>query len=356
MAYDDVTRVSPQYTDWPPNVEQALRFALHHTHVSPDPDIAAQAYTRALEEAEKYGMDPFGKEVLGIRIKLAEMLEKFGRMKGSIEVLKGIAKDCEEKVRDMDRGLIRKKRLENKEEVTDQRPNFSILRQDLLRQVIQCDVKAADLCTGEYIQDPNAAKEFLSKAMKLLVGESNDARKNGFSEDNGAGLTMQEIASILSQAGDLYSMTQDQATAVQIYMMAVDPLRKACDGKASCKEVQLLSNVAGSMAMALKDPKAKINGKPATKESLKVARRTAMAWASQATQVAHSVDPEERDGMCEIGIISATMNIAEMLMDEGSIAEAKNHWRELLPILRGKGLDSLAKTAEEGLRRAEGKK
>ena len=352
MAYDDITRVAPQYSAFPPNVEQLLRLALHHTHVRPDPDAAADAYTRALEEAERSKMDPFGKEVLGIRIKLAEMLEKFGRAKGAVEVLKGIAKDCEEQVRDLERGSVLKQRLGNEPRTTDQEEVDGDVRKNLLRQVIQCEVKAADLCIGEYIQDEKMAKDFLSKAMKIVVEESKDVRNNGFSEDNGAGLTLEEIAAILSQTAQLYLMTEDYATSVQIFNMALAPLRKACDGRPSCREAEVLTNMSSAMAMALKAPGAQINGKPAAPELVKMARRTAMAMASQGIDKANRVEQADWDPKCITARVSGEMNLAGMLLEDGEVAEAKKIYTGLIPTLRQMGMEEAAKHCETLLEQA----
>ena len=352
MSYDAFKEELKEPSAYPPNVESFLRLALHHTHVRPDPDAASEAYVHALNQAERVGMDPFSKEVLGIRIKLAECLEKFGRVKGAVGVLKGIAIECEEKVRDMDRKSVRNSRLALAENdmTTDQMAD-SEARKALLRQVIQCEVKAATLCTSDYIQDPKAAKDLLSRSMKLLVEESQDAKNKGFTAENGAGLSLDEIASILAQTADLYSTTDDAATAVQIYNMALDPLRQACNGRPSCREAQLLSNIAGTMAMALKAKDAKINGKPATRDSLKVARQTAMAYASQAAQVASAVPVPERDNVCVMGHLSAALNIAGMQLDNGEIDESVKTYSELLPALRQMGLQDMAQAAESGLKK-----
>jgi hypothetical protein len=347
MAYDDITRIAPQYSAFPPNVEQLLRLALHHTHVRPDPDLAADAYSRALEEAERSKMDPFGKEVLGIRIKLVEMLEKFGRAKGAVEVLKGIAKDCEERVRDLDRGSVLRQRLGTELKPTDEDAVAMDARKYLLRQVIQCDVKAADLCTSPYIQDEKTAKDFLSKAMKIIVEESNDVRKNGFSEDNGAGLTFEEIASILAQTAQLHLMTDDYATSVQIYNMALAPLRKACDGRPSCREAEVLANMSSAMAMALKEPGAQINGKPATPESMKLARKTAMAMASHGIDMSNRVEQPEWDPKCITARVAGEMNLAGMLAEEGEVAEAKKIYTGLIPALRQLGMEDTAQRCEK---------
>ena len=346
MAWDDVTRVAPQYSAFPPNVEQLLRLALHHTHVRPDPELAADAYTQALEEAERSKMDPFGKEVLGIRIKLAEMLEKFGRAKGAVVILKDIAKDCEERVRDLDRGSVLRQRFGNELKVPGQEEVDGDVRKDLLRQVIQCDVKAADLCMGDYIQDEKTAKDFLSKAMKIIVEESKDVRNNGFSEDNGAGLTLEEIAAILSQTAQLYLMTNDYATSVQIFNMALAPLRTACDGRPSCREAEVLTNMSSAMAMALKEPGAQINGKPASPESIKMARQAAMSMASQGIDKANRVEQPDWDPKCITARVSGEMNLAGMLAEDGEVAEARKIYTGLIPALRQLGMEDIAKHCE----------
>jgi hypothetical protein len=352
MAYDDITRVAPQYSAFPPNVEQLLRLALHHTHVRPDPDVAADAYTRALEEAENSKMDPFGKEVLGIRIKLAEMLEKFGRAKGAVEVLKGIARDCEERVRDLDRASVSRQRLGNELKTTDQEAVDADLRKHLLRQVIQCDAKAADVCISPFMQDEKTAKGFLSKAMKIIVEETKDVREKGFSEDNGAGLTFEEIATILAETAQVHLMTDDYATSVQIFNMALTPLRKACDGRPSCREAEVLANMSSAMAMAMKEPGTQINGKPATPESLKMARKAAIAMASQGIEMANRVEQPDWDPKCITARVSGETNLALLLAEDGQVAEAKKIYMGLIPALRQLGMEDMAKHCENLMEQA----
>jgi hypothetical protein len=353
MAYDDITRVAPQYSAFPPNVEQSLRLALHHTHVRPDPNIAADAYTRALEEAERSKMNPFGKEVLGIRIKLAEMLEKFGRVKGAVEVLKGIAKDCEERVRDLDRRSVLRQRLGNEIKTDDQEAVDLDVRKHLLRQVIQCDTKAADLCLSPYLQDGKAAKDFLSKAMKIIVEETKDVQNNGFSENNGAGLTYEEMATILAQAAQVHLMTDDYATAVQIFDMALVPLRKACDGRPSCREAEVLANMSAAMAMALEEPGAQINGKPATASLIKMARKTARAMASQGVDVANRVEQPDWEPRCITARVSGELSLAGLLKDDGKVEAAKKVYIGLIPTLRQLGMEDMAQHCEKLMEQAD---
>ncbi|KAK5098461.1 hypothetical protein LTR70_002673 [Exophiala xenobiotica] len=343
LLWDDYARVKPQYSAYPTNVEYHLRQALQSIHVKPNPAKAEMHFIKALQTADEEGMDPYSPEVMGIRTRLAEMLEKFGHAKAAIEVLEGTIKMCEEKVKDIDRG------------VTEAQPEESkSLRKGMLKTIIRSRVRTASLYESDYMQDIMTAKQVLSDAVGLLVKESQDPQTKGFSEDNAAGLPLDEIASMLSQMGDLYATTGETPNAVQVYMLTLQPLRAACNGTRSCKEVQILSNIASTMDLAMKRPGAIINGKPATKESLAAARRSTLRWADQAIATAEVVKPQDRDDICEVGLISAEMTKADLLLEDGKNIQAREAFRSIIPRLKEKGLDALVKTAEQGIHRAGG--
>lgn len=343
LVYDELTRVSPQFAAYPEPVEAHLRQALRHVYVKPDPDVAQAYFTRALKAADDCGMDPFSQPVIGIRTRLAEMLEKFGRAKAAIEVLGGTVKMCEDRIADIDRGVSN---LDPELTASQRRGIFTV--------VLRSKVKMANIFESEYMQDPNQAKEILSEAVGQLVKETKDPQTKGFSEENSAGLPLEEIASMLSQMGDLYATTGEEANAVQVYMLTLQPLRAACNGTRSCKEVQILSNIASTMDIAMKKPGAKINGQPATKDSLAAARRVILKWADQAIATSDVVTPENRDEICELGRISAELTKADLLLEDGKQIQAREAFRAILPTLREKGLDNLVKTAEIGLQRTGG--
>lgn len=343
MAYDQYTNPNPVLAAYPPEVELHLRSALYAVHVSPDPEKAEYFFTQALRASERVGMDPYSPEVIGLRIRLAECLEKFGRAKGAIEVLHGTSKFCEQKVADIDRG------------VTSQQPEQTkTLRKGMLRTILRCRVKEAALYESEFVQNPFKAREVLSDAIGLLVKETQDPQTKGFSEDNAAGLPLDEISSMLSQMGDLYATTGEESNAVQVYMLTLAPLRQACNGSRSCKEVQILSNIASTMDIALKRPGATINGQPANKQNMAAGRKAILAWAEQAIKTAEVVKPEDRDEVCELGLISAEMTKADLLVEDGKNIQAREAFRSIIPKLQEKGLDVLVKTAEQGLQRAGG--
>lgn len=336
LAYDELTRVAPEYSAYPTAVEQRLRLALHYTHVQPDPDAATDYFLDAIKAADGCGLNPFSKESMGIRIRFSEMLENFGRVRAAIEILNNITKDCEEKVAEF-------------ENVTSEEGQN--MRKHLIRIIIQTKVKIASLYEGDYIQDIGTAKKTLSDAIELLVRETKDP-KAGFTEDNSAGFSLSEIASMLSQMGDIYATTGEEANAVQVYMLTLQPLRAACNGTRSCKEVQILSNIASTMDIALKKPNPKINGQPATKDSLLAARKATLRWAEQAIATADVVLPNNRDEICSVSLLSAQMTKADILLDMGEKKAAKETFENLLPKLRDLGVNNLVQVAESGLKRA----
>ncbi|KEF54354.1 uncharacterized protein A1O9_09520 [Exophiala aquamarina CBS 119918] len=347
MAYDEYKRETTQLTPYPLPVEQRLRLALHYTHISPDPETASGYFVDAIKKAEELGMDPYSKEFVGIRIRFSEMLETFGHMRAAIEILNDVTMEFEQRLAELDEG-----RSPAGEVVTDELRTD--LRQQLVKTVVQAKVKLSSMWESEYMQDSNMAKQTLSDAVGLIVKETKDPQLNGFTDDNSAGLSTGEIAAILSQMGDLYATTGEEANAVQVYMLALQPLRQACNGSKSCKEVQVLSNIASTMDVALKKPNAKVNGKPVTESSAAAARKAILKWADQAIGTAEAVRPEDRDSICELALLSAQMTRADILLDNGEKAKSREAFSSLLPILREKNLTPLVKVAEQGLEKASG--
>ena len=354
LAYDEYTRVAPQFSEYPTPVEQRLRMALHYTYVSPDPDLAMANFADAVQAVEDCRMNPFSKAAMGVRLRFAEALEKFGRMEAAIKVMEAIVNECEERLMEVNRESLSAVGNALPTDAESQSSDSqAALRSGLVRVIIQSRVKIASLYSGDYLQNSKMAKTTLSEAVRLLVTESRDPQTNGLTEDNTGKFSLTEIAAILSQMGDLYATTGEEANAVQTYMLAIDPLRKSCQGTRSCKEVQIFSNIASTMDIAMKKPGATINGKPATRELLVAARKGAIAWADQAIATVEKVASENRDDICEMGLLSAQITKADLLLEGGDPAISSKIFTDLLPVLRERGLHSLLRVAEEGLKRAK---
>jgi hypothetical protein len=331
---------------FPPAVEDHLRLALHYTHISPDPDTASKYFMQAIKKAEEVGMDPFGKETLGIRVRFAQMLENFGHVKSSIELLEGVNTDLSQRLEELDRAHAITS--ETSSQLDSETAGF---RANLIKGIVNMKVKISSLYESDYLQDSAKAKQVLSDAVGLMVKETRNPQ-NGLSEDNGAGLTNGEIAAMLSQMGDLYATSGEEENAVQLYMLTLQPLRAACNGTKSCKEVQVLSNIASAMDMALKNPNPTVNGRSATRDSLVAARRAALKWADQAIATADSIEGAQQDEICAAALISAQMTRADLLLDNGDKTSAREAYNRILPSLWDKNLHPLITSAEQGLKRA----
>jgi hypothetical protein len=345
MAYNEYKASAT--SAYPPAVEERLRLALHYTHIDPDPETSSKYFMQAIEKAEEVGMDPFSQEALGIRIRFAQMLEDFGHVKAAIGVLDSITKDLEQKLEDLDQHPSVKTDKPGDEPLAE-----ADTRKTLLRAFLQIKVKTSGLYESDYMQDRTMAKDVLSDVVGRIVKESKDPQVNGFTDDNSAGLTTGEIATILCQMGDLYATTGEAANAVQVYMLTLQPLRAACNGTRSCKEAQVLSNIASAMGLALKRPGATINGKPATKSTLEAARKAALRWADQAIGAAEAVKPDNRDEICELARLSAEMTRGDLLLENGDKVKSTEVFSTLLPTLREKNLTPLIEAAEQGLKKA----
>lgn len=339
LFYDEYFNQPEKWANYPPGVEQQLRVALHYTHVRPDADRAIEWFQKAMLYAEESPMDPFSPEFIGLRIRYAEMLEQFGRVQASVEVLGLLTKDCEEKLADIDESAVKG------DETIE-------LRKRLLKGIIQYKVKAASLYESDYLQNMAMAKQTLSDAVGLLVKETQDPQSKGFSENNAADMSFEEISAMLSQMGDLYAVTGEEANAVQVYMLTLQPLRAACNGSKSCREAQILSNIASTMDLASKRPNAKVNGKPATKESLAAARRAILKWADHAVAVANGTPDGRTDSVCQLALVSARMTKSDVLLELGDKAKAKEELSGLIPVLEAKGLSQLIPQAQKSLERA----
>jgi hypothetical protein len=339
VAYDEYYVQHPKYANYPLEVEQSLRQALHYTHVKPNKEAALRHFQEALIRAEKNSLEPFSKEFIGLRIRYAEMLEKFGHVAAAIEQLDLLAVDHAKKIKDID-------------EVAAHDLSSPELRRRLLKGFIQFNIKISELYESDYLQDMDKAKQVLSDAVGVLVTETQNPQTKGFTEDNAAGMSFIEIASMLVQMGDLYAVTGQEAEAVQTYMLTLQPLRAACNGSRSCREAQVLSNIASTMAMAMSKPNAKINGKPATKESMVAARNATIKWADHALGAVAGTSVAERDSVCELAEISARMTKADLLLDGGDRSGAQEVLTGLIPKLKALGLNQLVTQAETGLARA----
>lgn len=342
LSYDEISREDPKLGAFPPAVERHLRNAIWYTEIKPEPSVALASFTKALEQAEKHGLDPLSPELIGIHIRLAAALEKFGSARGAVEILDKVAGDMVERIEDIDLGRVRPLNVEKREfSATDAQGSSTASvtetsseiqeteRGRLLKKVIECKVKISQLYESDYIKDNVSAKSTIDEAMKLLIESMRDPKSLQFDE-NRAGISADEAAAMLNAVGGSNINCGNLGPALEIFKLALIAVRKANKGKPSCREAFTLSNMQFAVAMMLDSPDPIIDGKPATAASAKQARQIKIGWAQQALQCVQAVKPAEQDEFCSMAVVSSWSGIASTLMELGDSKGAKKMWEQVI--------------------------
>ncbi|KPI39395.1 Mitochondrial import receptor subunit tom20 [Cyphellophora attinorum] len=335
VSYDEYFHQAPKFADYPPEVEQMLRLALHYTYVRPDKDAALRKFHNAVKLAEEKRMDPFGKPFIGLRIRFAEMLETFGHVKEAVENLGMLAQECEDKI-EPSSGSI-------EQDASNER------RKRMVKTVINCKNHMAELYQGEYLQDTDKAKETLSEAITLLVKESQDPKTKGLSDKNGADMSHEEIASVLNHMSTLYSATGEYDNALQTRMLTLAPLRAACDGSRTCREGHLLSNIAHDMYGALQQPNATINGQPKTDASVAAAHEAILGWLGAAQDTIQPIPLQQWNDECALGTFKVYWTMGRVYIDMGDKTRATAAFSTLLRALKQLGPEALRSIGQDHL-------
>jgi tetratricopeptide (TPR) repeat protein len=342
LSYDEYTREKPKLGSFPPGVERHLRNAIWYTEIKPDPTIAADLFTKAIDLAEREGMDRFSSEFTGIHIRFAAALEKFGQAKGAVEILSQLVDDLVQRIEDIDLGRVAKRSSKaiksNGSELQGlDAPSFAgnpsdaqeSERSQLLKRVINCKVKVSHLYGSDYIQDDASARRVLNEAMQLLIGSMLDPKSLQF-DQNRAGISAEEAAAMISDAASNHVEWGSFQPALEIFKLALFAVRQGEKGSPSCPEAFILSNIAGTLRLALASPNPIIDHKPATEETMKRARLILVNWADQSLRCAHAVKGGQQDNLCKLAVETSCSHLADALVELGDLKEARRIWELVL--------------------------
>lgn len=153
-----------------------MRKALYWDLHNPDPQKALKFYKEALRKVEEIGMDPFSKEVLGIKIQLASLFERYHNYNKAIEVLEIVRRDCYAWVDKL--GGIH---------MTDGK------RTRVLGQAAAMGVKLGELYSLPYVDDQEAAEAALVTAVETMLKEKRRREKEGVKDGEGDWKTDEEM-------------------------------------------------------------------------------------------------------------------------------------------------------------------
>ncbi|PGH30954.1 hypothetical protein GX50_06264 [[Emmonsia] crescens] len=349
MIYDRVTRVNPYLNRFPPEVAAPLRKALHHSEIRPDPVLALQMFREALVVAEHVQMHPFSDEVLGIRIAAAEMLEKNGLIKASIDMLEKTLADCKEWVASgRRRQMIIDKQRAHKTPVEPVDPEIAEaekkarekegmeakLRDQVMKKVIGIKVKLADLYSSNSVQDMDKAENSLIGAVTESAGEVRRRKELNLpvSRDEGDDyVNLTEIAASCNDLADLYVKKGKNHLAATLYIQSLGLIKEEEGQSTTCAQVVLLNNIASQMAEEAQKSTGKLasiprsDGPPISRPELLDA---AAEWAKKALDVAAHITPPVRNEECDQSCQVALYNLGEIAQMQKKFAEARKYYEQ----------------------------
>ncbi len=343
LTYDAYTREKPTLGTYPPEVERHLRNAIWYTEIKPEPTVAADSFTRAIEQAEREGMNLFSPEFTGIHIRFAAALEKFGQAKGAVEILDRLANGLVEKIEGIDRGRATEFKpnaiqsgkgevqgLSARSSAGVTASSLGTERAQLLKRAIECKVKISNLYESDSIQDNITATRVIDEAMKMLIEAMLDPKSLQFDE-NRAGISADEAGAMLTAAAGTHVKCGEFETALEIFKIALVPVRQATKGKPSCREAVLLSSMSATVSMLLNEPNPIIDSKPATEASIKQARQVLGGWAQEAVRCAlKALESSDGDNLCLIAILAAWPHMADTLRELGDLKGSRACWEQVL--------------------------
>ncbi|QSS52176.1 TPR domain-containing protein [Histoplasma capsulatum var. duboisii H88] len=349
IIYDQVTRVDPYLNRFPPEVAAPLRKALHHSEIRPDPILALQMFREALVVAEHVQMHPFSDEVLGIRIAAAEMLEKNGLVKASIDMLEKTLADCKEWVTSGRRKqmIIDKQRAhrtpaeivdpetaEAEKTTREKEGREAKLRDQVMKKVIGIKIKLADLYSSNSVQDMDKAENSLIGAVTESASEVRRRRELNLpvSRDGGDDyINLTEIAASCNDLADLYVKKGKHHLAATLYIQSLGLIKEEEGQSTTCAQVVLLNNISSQMA----EEAQRVTGKPRSISradgpliSKPELLDAAAQWAKKALDVAAHIKPPVRDEQCDQSCQAALYNLGEIAHMQKQFAEARDYYEQ----------------------------
>lgn len=299
------------FTAYPEDVAKKLRRALYYTNTDLDPKNASKYFRQALHLAEEHGMDPLSDEILGIKIRVAELMEKIENYPKAIHVLEIIVRDC----------LDWEKRFGALEANRTKRTR-------VLKKAIAINVKLGELYSSSFVWDLQKAEEKLTWAVETILREKQRRLKMHVSdEDEGEWISDDELGASLETIADNYRRKDNHVLATQLYLSAIN-----AKPTNDCHTVVLMNSLAASLGHQVpRQPSSATT--PAQKEMLSNARN----WADKALAVAADIAPPERTDECDQGCVAALYNLGDFAQVVNDTALARRNFEEAKALAKAIG-------------------
>jgi hypothetical protein len=169
------------------------------------PQNAIKYYKKSLEVAAQVGMDPFSAEVMGIKIKVAELMEKLEQYHKSIEVLEVVKRDNLQWL-----------------DTVGKAPERVEQRSQVLAKSVGLAVKLGDLYSSPYVMEQEQAEAQLVWAVTTILKEQERRQKEGVrpGEDD-AWLSPEEVGGSFETLAHHYEEGNKHYLAAPLFLQAL---------------------------------------------------------------------------------------------------------------------------------------
>ncbi|KAL4792468.1 hypothetical protein BDV19DRAFT_253420 [Aspergillus venezuelensis] len=369
-VYLEVTRTQPQIAKYPAPVGKELRKAIYFTEVNFQPKKALQHYQEALKLAPENGMHPFSNEVVGIKIKAAEMLEQAGATHQAIRTLevlrdnlvtwvtKGRAEAArqEERLAEQEKviqELKAKKAATKPKSVTAAVPELTIdnpevieryermkelakwednQRYENLKRAVGISIQLGELCEHRDVQDTKKAEAAREKAVDLSLKELAYRQSKGLSikgigsaSDDEARdsdipyVTSTEAAIALNTLGRHYRDHNNSDLAVAVLLRSLELVRLDEGGEPTCRQVDVMSEITTTMSLRADEEFRTEDPENSRNEYL----NHAVQWGQKAIYMDESIPADKKDSLCHASCVMVLFNLGEMAFMQGKKKEAE---------------------------------
>ncbi|RDW93361.1 TPR domain protein [Aspergillus mulundensis] len=376
IVYVELFHNAPQYHKFPLEVVKPLRKAVYYTDVMLQPQLAVKYYKEALKAAAAVGMDPFSDEVIGIKLQVADVLERSGNVKPAINVFEMTKKEMVEwvqkgrenaaerqKLLDEQMKMVEKEskshaKLDTKLEINNPQildtfeqiqageENLKQQQDKCIKKAVGISLKLADLYDSDHMQDSKKSEEAAEAAVDLSMKELQYRENAGLpvckadpdaEEHKTPYITQREAAMALSSLAQIYRNRDESGLAVACYMRALDLLRAEEGPVPTCSQARMIGDIASILTMQSVKAAAAVQSMGPTKnEGSEAARdhliKHAEEWAMRGDEVQSKVPANKRNEHCKEACMTAKYMLGHLAQVQGNLEEAEKHFRTALAV------------------------
>jgi hypothetical protein len=169
------------YHNFPEPVAKKLRKAIFYSRGNfLDLREANKHFRQALALADEMGMDPFSDEIMGVKYSIAALFEESSHYSLAVDVLEIMRNDCQKWVDEFSQNHF---------------TNGN--RSRVMKNMIQINVKLAQLYDIRYVNEPENGEKRLVEAVEMSLREKQRREVEGVKTGEGPWLTDDEMGATL---------------------------------------------------------------------------------------------------------------------------------------------------------------